>query len=243
MQAGFGDVIAVQQSGIGLEASAAPVGNERDQHGEHHDSRGAETGEFEVKALGAQQQHGAVHRVDGIVPDQRGQDSEAEHDDAERHAADTHFHAANVERLLRIAGVTEAPDETGQDDGDDHAAGQLRKKGMANMRKQELFGDGGQEAAEEDERPREPGIEQIGVRDVGRRPGAEPVGQDVEPGLVGNENSGQGDAEDGAQEETFGAQPAPSEKIAERDLVAEHLAIQRFGAGGEDEQQTAGAER
>ena len=173
LHAGLGDVIAIQQAGLGLEASAAPVGNERDQYGEHHDSRGAESGEFEVEAFGAHQQHGAVHRVDGIVPDQGGQDSEAEHDDAERHAADADFHAANVEGLLRIAGVTEAPDEAGQNDGDDHAAGEIAQKGDGEHAEEELFGDGGQEAAEEDEGPGKSGIEQIGVRDVGRRPGAD----------------------------------------------------------------------
>ena len=126
---------------------------------------------------------------------------------------------------------------------DDHAARELAQEGNGEHAEQELFGDRGQEAAEEHEGPGEAGIQQVGIRHVGGRPGAELVGQDVEPGLVGDEDSGERDAEDGAQEEAFGAQPAQREKIAERDLVAEHLAVERFGAGGEDEQQTARAQR
>ena len=118
-QAGFGDVIAVEQAGLGLEASAIPVGDERGADGEDHDSGGADAGELEVEALGAHQQHGAVHGVHRIVPDQGGQNTEAQHDDAERDAADADFDAANIERLLRIAGVAEAPEEAGQHDRHD----------------------------------------------------------------------------------------------------------------------------
>ena len=48
------------------------------------------------------------------MPDERRQDAPAQHDDAERDAADADFDAADVERLLRIAGVAEAPDEAGE---------------------------------------------------------------------------------------------------------------------------------
>ena len=242
-QAGFGDVIAVQQAGLGLEASAIPVGYERDADGEHHDSRGAESGELEVEAFGAHQQHGAVHGVDGIVPDQGGQDSEAQHDDAERHAADADFQAADKEGLLRIAGVAEAPDEAGQHHGDCHVARELAQKGDGEHAEEKLLGDGGQEAAEEDEGPGKPGIEQIGIRYVGRRPGAALVGEDVEPGLVGDEDAGERDAEDAAEKEMPRAQSAQGEEITQRDLIAERFAIERFGAGGEDEEEAARAER
>ena len=124
-----------------------------------------------------------------------------------------------------------------------HAARELAQERDGEHAEQELFGDGGQEAAEEDEGPGEAGIEQIAIGDVGGRPGAELGGQDVERGLVGDEDAGERDAEDGAEEEALGAQAAPGEEIAERDLIAEHLAVERFGAGGEDEEEAARAER
>ena len=94
----------------------------------------------------------------------------------------------------------------------------------------ELLGDGRQEAAEEDEGPGEAGIEEVAVRDIGGRPGAVLRGDDVERGLVRDEDAGEGDAEHGAEEEALGAEAAALEEMAERDLAREHLAVERLGA-------------
>ena len=183
----------------------------------------AAPGELEIQAVRAQQQHGAVHGVHRVVPHQRRQDAPAQHDEAQRHAADSHFHAADVERLLRIAGVAEAPDEARQHHRHRQRAHQLAQKRNGEHAEQELFGDRRQEAAEQHEQPGEARVQQVAVRHVGRRPGAELVGHDVEGRLVGDEDAGQRDAQNRAQEEALGAQAAQAEEVAQRDLVAEAL--------------------
>ena len=48
--------------------------------------------------------------------------------DAERDAADADLHAADIEGLLRIAGVAEAPDEAGEDQRERHGSDQLAQE-------------------------------------------------------------------------------------------------------------------
>ena len=112
---GAAGVVRVEQAFLGFESATPPVRDERNDDRQQNDAGAGRAGEAEVEALGAQQQHGAVHRVHGVVPDQGRQDAPSQHDDAEGDAADADLDAANIERLLRIAGVAEAPDEAGED--------------------------------------------------------------------------------------------------------------------------------
>src|ERR1019366_8941187 len=107
---------------------------------------------------------------------------------------------------------------------------------------EEFFAHGGQKTAEQDEGPGESGVQQVRVRHVGRRPCAVTVSHNVEPGLVGDEDPGQGDAEDGTQEKAWGARAARREEFTKRILVTELWAVAPWGARCEDEQQAARAQ-
>jgi len=56
------------------------------------------------------------------VPDEQRQEAEAEEQEAKQHAGQADLHAADVEGLVRIGGVAEAPDEAGHDDGGEAGA-------------------------------------------------------------------------------------------------------------------------
>ena len=231
--------VAIQKAGLRLEAAVPPVGDQRDHHGQHDDAGAGRAGELEVQALRAHQQHGAVHGVHRVVPDERRQNAPAQHDEAQGHAADADFHAADVERLLRISGVSEAPDEAREHHGRHGVTHQLAQERNGEHAEEKLFRDRRQEAAEQHEQPGESRIEQVAVRDIGGRPCAELVGHDVERRLIGDEDAGERDAENGAEEEALGAQAAQAEEIAQRDFVAEGFAVERLGAGGENEEEAA----
>ena len=75
--------------------------------------------------------------------------------EAERDAADADLHAANVEGLLRVGRMSEAPDEAGKHDRRGEPADEFAQERDAEHAEEKLFGDGREEAAEQDEGPGE----------------------------------------------------------------------------------------
>ena len=139
--------------------------------------------------------------------------------------------------------MSEAPDEARQHHCEGDIAQQLRQKGNGEHAEHELFGNRREESAEEHVEPGQARVQQIVVGHVGGRPRAEVVRHHVECRLVGDEDAGQGDAQDRAQEELLAAQAARAEESAQRKARAIAFAIERLRAGGEDEQQAARAQR
>ena len=65
----------------------------------------------------------------------------------------------------------------------------------------------------------------------------------VERGLVADEDGSQGDAQNGAEKEALGAEPAETEQMAELNLVREPGAVYRLRASRQHEQETARRQR
>ncbi len=191
----------------------------------------------------AQQQERGVDGIHRVVPDDGGQDAVADHDPREQDAAGADLHAANEPGLVRVGRVAEAPQVGGRDDRHPQRAEPLLEQRNRQHAEPELFGNGREESAEQDEHPGEFRVEQRVVVDVGRCPGSEVVRDEIEDRLVGEEEGRQRQAEHDADEEALAPHAAAGEPARERDLTGKALAIEGLGDAGEQHQRDADAQR
>ena len=133
------------------------------------------------------------------MPDQQRQQAETLHEQPGHDAGQAHFHAADPERLVRIPGVTEAPDEGRKDDRREAGAHQSLQKGNGERARKELFGERRKEPGEDDGHPRQGTVEQVVVRHLRRRPRTVPMSGQVEDHLIGDEERHERVAEDMAR--------------------------------------------
>ncbi len=236
-------LVGVREPCLRLEAAASHVSHQCYENRQDHDAGAGRSREPEVKAVRPEQQQRAVQGVHRVVPYQRGQNSPTQHDGAQHDSADPYFQPANVKRLLRIGGVAKAPNESRENQGRNHRAHQVPQERDGEHTEEEFFRDRRQETAKQHERPRKARVQQVGVRHIRRRPGSETVGQHVESDLVGDEDAGKGEPQNGAQEEALGANPARAKQVAQRYPATEGRAIEWLGSRGQHEQQSTGGKR
>ena len=243
--AGPGDgarLLSVQQRRRVDEEPMAHVEGDRGREGQQHDADGDRRRGDEIAVRGAQQDQSRQQGIDGVVPDQGRQQSPSQDDVAEDDAGEADFDAADVERLLWVTGMGEAPDDRRYDDGQPALLDEALQEGNGKGPRGELLRDGRHEPDQEDDDPGDVGIHHFRVADVSRAPGPELVGGQVEERLVGDEHGGQRQADDGAQQEPLGADAVGQELLAEADLVGESAPVFRFGPGGEDGDPQGGGE-
>src|SRR5262249_29414696 len=72
-------------------------------------------------------------------------------------------------------------------------------------------------------------VQQIAIRNVGWRPRAELLRQNVKDDLIGDEEEHQGETQRRAEEEGLRPQVPPAQEIGDRNLVSIALAIERLG--------------
>src|SRR5437762_7855726 len=107
------------------------------------------------------------------MPDQQRQNAETHHQESDEHSGASDLDAADVERLVRIGGVAESPDESRRDDGGDARAQDFFEERNRERARHELFAQRGKKAGEEHRDPRKGGVEHVVVRHLGRRPRSE----------------------------------------------------------------------
>ena len=171
---------------LGREAAAPEIEDERCGERKQQDERRRGAGDDEVGVRRAQEQE---RRVDGIhreMPHEEREDVRLQHHGADEDPRETHLEAPDVEGLVRIRAVREAPDERR-----DHDGGPARQEplgeGNREHARRELLGRRGEKAHQENAGPGEPRAEEVRVRHVGGSPRAEARGDEVEDDLVREE--------------------------------------------------------
>ncbi len=188
---------------------------------------------------GAQQEEGCVKGIHGVMPYHRGQNPEAQHDQANNNAAKTHFQAADKERLVGIIRVQKSPDEGRQHNGQRPRLQEFPQKGNGEGAELYLFRNGGEESDEQNHYPGETRIEQIRKGDIRGRPRAQFIGGQIEHRLVSKEEKGDGDSYYVGNEERARSQSVPTEVAADRYKTRVGFPIEGFRAGYQQEDKRA----
>src|SRR5271157_373187 len=183
----------------------------------------------------AQQEEGRIKSVHGVMPNQRGQNSEAQHDEANDYSAKSYFQAADEKRLIGIKGVQKSPNEGRKHNGQRPPFQIFPQQRDGKSAELDLFGNRREEANEQDRHPREAGIEQIRKGDIHRSPRAQFIGGKIEHRLVGEEEKSQGDSHHVRQEERARAQALPTEVAANRQEARISFTIEGLGTGHQQE--------
>src|ERR1019366_9665950 len=141
---------------VALRRETATPEIERERHAQRkqeHEGR-SRTRYDEVRVRGAQEEERGVDGVDREVPDEEREDVRLQHHEAEEDSRKTNLETADVEGLVRIRAVREAPDERRDHDGGPARQEPLRE-GNGKHPRRELLGRRGQKAHEKDAEPRD----------------------------------------------------------------------------------------
>ena len=201
--------VRVGQSGLRQESAPSEIEEDRRGQRQQEDSRGHRAGKDVIGVSGTEQEERRVGRVDREVPDEERQRAVPQEKPAHHDAGRSHLDAADVERLVRICGVPEPPDQGGHHDRDDAARSDPVQERDREHAADAFFRDRRQEPDQENGRPGKGRIQHVAVRDVRGRPGAQPRRHYVEDRLVGEEERGERVAEHDTEEEPLGPHSAP----------------------------------
>ena len=163
----------------------------------------------------AEQEKSGVDRVDGIMPDQRRHDAEAQHDESDDHAGHAHFHSANKERLIGVGGMKESPVERRQHQSQRPGTRKLLQEGDGKGAELHLFRKSRQRTNVKSRHPGQARVEFVGELGLGGRPGPELVSRKIEDGLISKEEEGQPNPHHIGHEERARAEPLPTEAAAQ----------------------------
>ena len=173
------------------------------------------------------------------MPYERGENPVAEKNIADDDTADTHLNAANVKRLLRVAGMSEPPYKSRNKDRGPARLEVFVQEGNRKRPRDKLLGDCRHKADQQHHDPRDIRVDHLAVGDVGRAPSTELLGCDVKEDLIGQKGGRHGQAENGAEEKALGAQARWRKLAPDLDLVGVVASVQRLGRCREKENEDA----
>ena len=145
------------------------------------------------------------------MPNQGGQNSEAEHQPSGANSDDAHFQTSDIAGLLRIVGVQETPHEGRHEDRDRRRPGYALEQRHGEQTKPELLGRGGHQRHRQRIQPGGKGGKQIGLLNVLRAPHAVLLAHQIESRDEGQVKGREPDPGYGGAEELARLQRPPRE--------------------------------
>ena len=202
---------AIAQGFVRFEPAAHQARNAGKQERRKRGCRHHRAGHFEIKAVRTEEKQTHKRCVHRVVPDQRREDSPAQHHDSRDDANQPDLDTPGIGGFLRIIAVQKAPKKRRNHHGEPAGLCEFAEKRNGEEAEGEFFVGRGKQTDRRTRNPGKQGVHGLLVTDFLRGPCAQAIGHHIKSHHVADVHGSKRQTHHRRREKLFGTQPAERE--------------------------------